>query len=604
MEILIFLIVSYFILCFTLMPLFERAGVEKNKAWIPGINFAEWARLIGRRKRYALWLLFPVVNLFIFTGMAVDLTRSFGKLKFWHTALSVIYAPLMFWLIGRDESAKYAGPILKMEAEYFAKIEQAEKTGKKLQLKKLHENNPYKKGWGREWVEAIVFAVFAAAFIRMFLIEAYNIPTPSMEGSLNVGDFLFVSKAHYGVRTPKTVAMIPLLHNRIPFSNKESYLEEPDLPYTRLPALENIDRDDIIVFNYPEGDSVYVFPTRVWSKYDYERGHMNDVFNIPIRNGSNPLVTRPIDKRDHYVKRAVAVPGDTIEIRRGQLYINGEMDQNPENIQFRYRVYYPTTPISREQYLDWGLSPEDANQNRFSREQRINIPNGGTLEYLVLNQAEIDRIKAARPDVEISRTFNVKVAFRDEEAMKNMNQRYGLKPGNYLAPVDNARTHLLRVDETQLDRLEADSSSIVKPYFADGYKNYVFPHDPDNYQWTEDDFGPLWIPKAGATVTLTPENIALYRDIINRYEHNDIVQRGDQFLINGETTNQYTFKQDYYWAMGDNRHMSEDSRYFGFVPADHIVGKPLFVWFSTKFGNIRNGVNWNRMFRPVSSLAK
>ena len=599
MEILSFLFLSYFVLCASLVPLFERAGVEKRKAWIPGVNFGEWARLVGRPKTYAWWLLFPIVNIFIFTGMAVDLTRSFGKLRFWHTALSVVYAPAMFFLIGRDKTAKYQGPILKMEAEYYEQIEKAEKTGKKLQLKKLRENNPYAKSPGREWVEAVVFAVFAAAFIRMFLIEAYNIPTPSMEGSLNVGDFLFVSKAHYGVRTPKTVAMIPLLHNRIPFVDRESYLEEPDIPYTRLPALERIDRNDIIVFNYPEGDSVYVFPNRIYSKYDYDRSHPGldgTAEGISIRNGTSKLVTRPIDKRDHYVKRAVAEPGDTLEIRNAQLYINGRAANDPVNLQFRYRVVFPTQPVSRQQLLDWGISPTDFQGRR-------QLPNGGTQDVLVLNPAEIDLLKQARPDVQISRDNIYRVGFRSEDAMTNRNARLGLTDGNVLGRGDNARTLVMRLNEAEYGRLSNDTAVVVTPYPTSG-PEYIFPHDPANYQWTQDDFGPLWIPQAGATVALTPENIALYRDIINRYEHNTLEERGGQFIINGQPTTEYTFRQDYYWAMGDNRHMSEDSRYFGFVPADHIVGKPLFVWFSTKFGNIANGVNFNRMFRPVSWLAE
>ena len=595
MEILIFLIISYVLLSFSLMPLFERAGVDKMKALIPGVNFAEWARLIGRRKRYALWLLFPIVNIFIFTGMAVDLSRSFGKLKFWHTALSVIYAPAMFFLIGRDENAAYNGPILKMEAEYYKRIEEAEKTGKKLQLKKLHEQNPYRKSQGREWVEAVVFAVFAAAFIRMFLIEAYNIPTSSMEGSLNVGDFLFVSKAHYGVRTPKTVATIPLLHNRIPILNTESYWEKPDIGYTRLPALEKIDRGDIIVFNYPEGDSVYVFPDRTFSQYDYDRGYLPDRYANAIRSGKSELVTRPIDKRDHYVKRAVAIPGDELEIRDGQLYLNGEAAQNPKNIQFRYIVRYPSNPISQATYQEWDISPEDL-ANRAAQ------PDGSTVDLVVLNQEQIEKIKATNPQATIDREQLYRVGFRSQEALQGVS-RYGISNVNIRRMEPNSLSTVMLLTETQRQALEADSMVVVSRGNT-GTPNYYFPHDPQNYKWDQDNFGPLLIPAAGASVELTPENISIYRDIITRYEGNTLERQGDSFLINGQAATSYTFQQDYYWAMGDNRHASEDSRVWGFVPADHIVGKPLFVWFSTKFGNMANGINWHRMFRPVSWLAE
>ena len=220
--------------------LFPKAGVDAVKGLIPGVNFVEWCKIIGQKPAHALWLLFPIVNIFIFAAMAVDMVRSFGKLQFKHTAAAVIYAPAAFFKIATNPNDKYLGPTLKREAEYAQSIADAKANNDQYKLKQLEEKNPYKKSQAREWVESIVFAVFAASFIRMFLIEAYVIPTPSMEGSLNVGDFLFVSKAHYGIRTPMTIAMIPLLHNQIPFINKESYLKNPALPYKRLPALEKI----------------------------------------------------------------------------------------------------------------------------------------------------------------------------------------------------------------------------------------------------------------------------------------------------------------------------------------------------------------------------
>ena len=225
---------------------------------IPGVNFLEWAKLIGRKPAFALWLLFPIVNIFIFCGMAVDLSRSFGKDKFWHATLSVIYAPFMFFIIARNEDDKYEGPILVKEKEYKEKLRAALATKNDYEYKKLTANDPFRKNVIREWVESIVFAVFAAAFIRMFLIEAYVIPTGSMEGSLLVGDYLFVSKVNYGIRTPQTVLQVPLLHNRIPGIDRESYLTNPRLPYKRFFKFNDVERFDPVVFNYPEGDSVYV----------------------------------------------------------------------------------------------------------------------------------------------------------------------------------------------------------------------------------------------------------------------------------------------------------------------------------------------------------
>ncbi|RMG78660.1 MAG: S26 family signal peptidase, partial [Bacteroidetes bacterium] len=321
MAILIFLFVSYILLSISLMKVFEKAGEPGWKALVPGLNFAVWARLVGHNPLHALWLLFPIVNIFIYAGLCVDLVRSFGKYRFWHSALAVIYAPVMFFMLGKNEEDTYLGPTLLKEKEYYQKIEEARAAGKDRQVRKLEATNPYRKGPVREWTEAIVFAVFAAAFIRMFLIEAYTIPTTSMEGSLKAGDFLFVSKWHYGIRTPRTIVMIPLLHNRIPILNTESYLDEPSLPMYRLPAWETVDRSDPVVFNFPGGDSVYVFPSRTWTVEDFRYNSVG----IPqhyraIKEGRAKLVTRPVDKRDHYIKRCIAVPGDSLEIRDRQVF--------------------------------------------------------------------------------------------------------------------------------------------------------------------------------------------------------------------------------------------------------------------------------------------
>ena len=516
-------------MCYTLSLLFPKAGVPANKAWIPGVNFAEWCKLIGRKPTHALWLLFPVVNIFIFCGMAVDLVRSFRRLRFRETAAAVIYAPAIFFSIAKNPNDKYHGPILIEEKEYQDKINQALADKNDYEYKKLTANNPFKKAVWREWVESLVFAVFAASFIRMFLIEAYVIPTPSMEGSLNVGDFLFVSKANYGIRTPMTVLSLPLLHNRIPFLNTESYLKEPSLKYHRLPALEEIEKGKPIVFNWPVGDSVYITPSR--SYYVGQVSTQQDIVNFAaddpdlvsqIKN--HKLVTRPIDKKDHYIKRCVATAGDTLQVIDRQIYINGVPEKNPTEMQFLYEVKLPTgLTLSRQKLDEWGVNGEDFTRN----------PNA-----FFLNNREVEKIKSIDP--------NIKVTFYPQE---------------------------------------------IEP-------RKLFPNDPKHFnQWSVDNYGPIWIPKKGVTVTLTPENIALYRRIINVYEDNDYEEKGGKFYINGKETNQYTFKQDYYWAMGDNRHNSEDSRMWGFVPHDHIVGKPLFIFFSKENGG---KINWNRIFTSAN----
>ncbi len=537
MSILIFLIVGYLLLSIGLYFIFPKAGVDAWKGLVPVMNFVEWCKLVGRPTWHVALLFIPLVNIFVFATMAVELVRSFGKYKFVHSFLAVVAAPIYFILLGNKEEEKYLGQSRIMEQEYQARMEEAAEKNETRTLKKLEANNPYKKTAIREWVEAIAFAVFAAAFIRMFLIEAYVIPTSSMEGSMLVGDFLFVSKAHYGIRTPKTVAMVPLLHNRLPILNTESYLENPSLNFHRLPAIENIDRNDPVVFNYPEGDSVYVFPQRTWSVYDYRRNSVRD--QIPqhhqrIKQGKSDLITRPIDKKDHYIKRCVGIPGDSLEIRDRQVYINGAPAENPSTLQFVYLVKYPPgTAINKRKFDEWGISKED--------EQGSN----DGLMILVLNDDQKAKIQAMDPSIVI-------------------------EPAAVGETVDSPEK--------------------------------IFPHDPQHFKWNRDNFGPLYIPKKGATITLRPDNIALYRRIIAVYEGNDFKQSGNDFIINGEKTNQYTFKMNYYWMMGDNRHNSEDARMWGFVPENHVVGKPLIIWMSAKDGNPFKGIRFDRIFKRADRL--
>ena len=365
-----------------------------------------------------------------------------------------------------------------------------------------------------------------------------------MEGSLLVGDYLLVSKAHYGIRTPKTIAMVPLLHNRLPGDRGESYLTWPSLDMHRLPALESIDRNDPIVFNYPLGDSVYILPGRTWSAEDVRLGRIYPSHVPYFERGLARLVTRPVDKKDHYVKRAVAVAGDTVEIRDSELYINGQPAVAPPHLQYSYRVTKPADlRFDLEQLADWGISSED-----------LGSLSGATADLsspevqMVLSAEQIANLKSLSPDILVERV----VAPRDTSGMN---------------------------------------------------QSGLFPNDPRNFPgWSRDNYGPLYIPKAGVTVEIGPRNIALYRRIISVYEGHELQETPGGILIDGQPAKTYTFEQDYYWAMGDNRHMSEDSRYWGFVPHDHIVGKPLFIWFSTRDGILSHGIRWNRLFRGATQM--
>lgn len=536
MSVLIFFIVSYILLSISLYLLFPKAGVPGIKGLIPGVNFMEWCQLVGRPKWYALLLLIPLVGFFIFAELSSRMVRSFGRYRLRDSAGAVIYAPASFAAMAMNKDVKYLGPSLKMEQEYLAKMDEAKTNKKNREYVKLASNNPYKKTPVREWIESITFAVFAAAFIRMFLIEAYVIPTPSMEGSLLVGDFLFVSKAHYGIRTPMTIAMVPLLHNRIPFINKESYLENPSLNYHRLPAIESIDRNDPIVFNWPVGDSIYLTPSRSFTVNQVERDRG---LSHAMRN--KEVITRPLDKKDHYIKRCIAVGGDSIQIKDRQVYINGSPVENPSGMQFAYRVQLDQSRIKRDNNRQkFTLSSAKGEIDFYNKD----LAARGSGKSIFVNLTEAQKAKIMEID-----------------------------PGAQISFIE-------RKTEVGDDRL--------------------FPHDPKNYSgWTEDNYGPIWVPKAGATIDINMRNISIYRRVITVYENNDLQTKNGKIYINGEATSQYTFKQNYYWAMGDNRHNSEDSRAWGFVPHDHIVGKPLFIWFSTENGSFRNGIRWNRIFKSA-----
>ncbi len=509
--------------------LFPKAGVDAINGLIPGKNFVEWAKLIGRPSWWPILLLIPLVNIFILAGMSVNLIRSFSKYGFGHSAAAVIFPPAAFAWLAKSPTAEYNGQNYLKEKEYLDQLKEARANKDKIKIKRLTANSPYKKSAGREWTESIVFAVFAAAFIRMFLVEAFVIPTPSMEGSLMVGDFLFVSKTSYGVRTPMTIAMIPLLHNRIPVLGGESYLKKPSLDYHRLPGTDKIARNKPVVFNWPVGDSVYVTPKRSYSVGQVRRNKdfLSQDPYLRTMHRKKDFVVRPIDKKDHYIKRCVAMPGDTLRIVNRQVFINGKKGENPEEMQFLNQVTLPPNGINTGRLADWGI--------------------GDT---------------------------------RDDIAMNSIGQAVGY----YIT--EKQREKMLAMDEgMKLEYVKYPPQPIK-----------LFPHDPQiSKGWTVDNYGPIWIPKQGATVNLTPQNIALYRRIISVYEGNDYEEKGGKYIINGEEATSYTFKQDYFWAMGDNRHNSEDSRMWGFVPHDHIVGKPLFIWFSTKNASIRDGIRLNRI---------
>lgn len=382
------------------------------------------------------------------------------------------------------------------------------------------------------WVEAIIFAAVVATVINTYIFQMYKIPTPSMEKSLLVGDYLCVSKIAYGPRMANTPLSFPLVHNTMPFSSsgKKSFSEAISRPYKRLAGRGSVERGDIVVFNFPAGDTV-LLENQAVTYYDYLRDYQAMYGEKAGREKlaqHYTIISRPVDKREHYVKRAVALPGDSLEIRHSQLYINGRYAEPIDGRQYVYFVTINGTPISNQAFEKMGIAKDDI---LFDRE----------------------------------------------------NQRYQL-------PLTDKN---LRTVQSMNNVVSVEKYESTQPM------HYIFPNE-GNFGWTEDNFGPLWIPKKGATVELTTENLPLYRRIIDVYEANELEERDGKIYINGNEATSYTFKMDYYFMMGDNRHNSADSRFWGFVPEDHVVGRPSFVWLSIdKDKRFPKNIRWNHMFRSL-----
>ncbi|MCL2728308.1 MAG: signal peptidase I, partial [Bacteroidales bacterium] len=368
----------------------------------------------------------------------------------------------------------------------------------------------------------------AATFIKMFFIEAYVIPTGSMERSLMTGDYLFVSKIKYGPKVPQTPLSIPLIHNVIPVVGGESYLTWIQNDHRRMAGYSKVKRNDIVVFNFPHGDTVLTqIPGEDYHRYARLFGR-----NLTIQR-FGPIVARPVDKRDHYVKRCVAVAGDSLEVRNGWVFINGVAQEPIPGIQSTYEV----------------------------------VTNGVAINERIMDRMGIS-LSGIYFDPYSSQYPALALTLENVTEIKNLSNVIEVRPNMDDYPPDYP-----------------DSPLTIFPF-------------AESFQWTRDQFGPLWIPKAGVTVTLTLENLPIYDRIIGVYEGNKLEVKEEQIYINGAPSDHYTFKMDYYFMMGDNRHDSSDSRYWGFVPEDHVVGSPSFIWFSTdSYKAFPKNIRWKRLFR-------
>jgi len=460
---------------FGLWKLFIKAGRPGWEALVPFYREYVITKITGRAAWPVILLLVPLLNIFVAISLYLDFVKSFGKRSFWEHFATIVLPFVVFPLWGTDRTTSYWGKSATVE---------------------FKEKYPYKKSASREWADAIIFAVVAATLIRAFLIEAYMIPTASMEKSLLVGDFLFVSKVNYGPRIPMTPVAFPFAHHTMPITGGKAYWEGIELDYHRLPGFESIERNDVVVFNYPMD--------------------------------ADPPLNRPVDKRENYIKRCIGIAGDTVQIINSQVYVNGKESSDAEGSQTTYLVITNGTDLNPLTLFD----------------MRIEWQRQAATEYVFTMTRKQSEIVASWSNVEV-----VKPVINPEASAEG-----GIFPGG-------------------------------------GY---------GQYDWNRDNYGPIIIPKKGWTVQLDSTTLPLYERAITIYEGNTLEKKTEGYYINGQKEDTYTFKMDYYWMMGDNRHNSADSRYWGFVPEDHIVGKALFVWLSIdKQGGFFDKIRWNRIFMGI-----
>lgn len=460
--------------------LYESAGRKRWEAAIPVYNAIVLMKIIGRPTWWTVLLFLPIINLIIFPVIWVETLRSFGKRSGVDTFLGIVTLGFYIYYVNYTQKLEYVAD---------RSLTPRNKTA--------------------DTISSLLFAVVVATIVHTYLIQPFTIPTSSLEKSLLVGDFLFVSKMNYGARVPMTTIALPMVHDSIPLTKNKSYLTYPQLPYMRLPGIQNIDRTDIVVFNWPV-DTVFKF------------------FDTSKRRAY-----KPVDKKSNYVKRCVGIPGDNLSIKDGVIYIDGKLLQLPERAkpQFSYKVAFDGKTAVNLEYLFKDLDITDP--AFFTDDTKRD-----TLFLSALTEAGAQRLKNT--------------------------------PG---------------------------ITAVVRQISKD-VDNGVFPHIN---KWNRDNYGPIYIPEKGKTVPLTTETVPLYKAIISDYENNDLKINGSEIRINGQIATSYTFGQNYYWMMGDNRHNSEDSRYWGFVPENHIVGKPVFIWLSIDpNGKGLNKIRWDRVFTTVS----
>lgn len=467
--------------------LYEKAGRKGWEAAIPVYNSIVLMKIIKRPTWWTLLLFIPIINLIMFPVVWVETLRSFGKNKPMDTFLGIVTLGFYIYYINYTQDVRY-----------------------------VEDRSLKPKNATADTVSSLLFAVIVATFVHTYFIQPYTIPSSSLEKSLLIGDFLFVSKVNYGARVPMTAVAAPMVHDTIPIVKVKSYSSWPQIPYFRFPGFEKIKNNDIVVFNWPR-DTLFHMYKPADKRYD-----------------------KPVDKKTNYVKRCVGIPGDNLQIKDGVVFINGKELILPERARPQYSYAVTLDANSQTDFEGIFKSLDITDPFYFKSQAR------DTLIISALTQQGYEKLKNVSGITSIQRVI-----------------RKGPEPGIF---PDELHDHITK---------------------------------PNN--WSADNYGPIYIPQAGKTVALNLQNLPFYRIIINEYEGNKLKVVGNDIYINDKKATTYTFKQDYYWMMGDNRHNSLDARYYGYTPADHIVGKPIFIWMSwDSNGEGFNKIRWDRVFTTVN----
>ena len=507
--------------------LFNLAGVESWKALIPFYNIIKHLDIINRPRWWIILVFIPVINLLMIPVIWVEYIKTFNHNSKLDRILVIVTLGFYIYYINYVSNKK----------KYISQI----------------SFSNFERSFG-----SIIYAIVIATIVHNYIIQPFVIPTGSLEKTLRVGDFLLVSKFHYGARIPSTVVSFPMVHDTIPIIKSRSYLKKPQLPYLRIPGFQEIKNNDIVVFNWP-ADTVRRFFVK-------EKG-----------------VIKPTDKKSNYVKRAIGIPGDSLEIRDGIVYLNGKENNLPDRAKplFTY-IVKSNEGVSSSKLINLEVDGfirkfiiKNLSTDIYSEISKyiLNISNNGENEYLIYttdNGIPIKLVRKLSLDIReiIDKEKELSLTHIDAIKIKNSNQF-----------------------DTIYRAIEETNTS-----------NSIFFPNNKRFSWNNDHFGPLYIPKAGDKIDLNIKTLPLYKKIITDYEFNDLKVVDEDILINGIKENEYVFKQDYYWMMGDNRYNSEDSRVWGFVPFDHVLGRPVFIWMSIEglFNGVENwNFRWDRVFTTI-----